>query len=143
MVRSAIIVLALVLAVASAGTVLCEMDCAVFGHAASAAAMTDGSYGGATLHCQGEQNEIAHHQMPAPHRTSSGNTKHSGAHLHARIVATATARVQISPVVTFSAVIPVAFGAAICARTDEASWNDSSSPPVNSPSVFASSVLRI
>jgi hypothetical protein len=140
--RGLIAVLALVLIVASAGTVLCEMDCAASGHAESVAAMTPMS-GGAS-HCDGEQMDSAQQEMGAHHGSSSGSRKH-GAHLHTGIVATVGARVLISPAIKFSdvAVASVDFGAPVFVRADENFWKNSSSPPINSSFVFATGVLRI
>jgi hypothetical protein len=145
MIRGAIISLALVLAVASAGTVLCEMDCAAGEHAASAAAMTDGVANGASSHCSGERIDSARRDMSARHGSSGGDTKHTGAHSHLRIVATVRAEVQISPALLLSdfAVIPASFDAAIFARVEENFWNNNSSPPIKPPSVFSTGVLRI
>jgi hypothetical protein len=139
--RGFMIVLALVLVVASAGTVLCEMDCAAVGHAASAAAMAPMSAGAS--HCDGEQGDSAQ-DLSAHHGSSGGSTKH-GAHLHSGIVATVTARVLVSPVIAFLgyAVDSVGFGARVISRADENSWKNNSSPPMNSSSVFATGVLRI
>jgi hypothetical protein len=144
MMRAAIIVLALMLAVASAGMALCEMDCAAGGHAASATAMMEHATSAATSHCDGEQMDSAQHDAPAQHGSSSGNTKH-GVHLHPRIVATASARIQISPKRAFSdiAVNSAAFGSGIFARVEGNLWNHSSSPPINFLPVFSTGVLRI
>ena len=143
--RGLMIVLALVFAAASAGTVLCEMACAAVGHTEAAAAMSDNASGIATSHCDGEQMDSARHDMPMPNRNSGGNTKHSGVHSHPRIVATTTARIQISPARTFSAseVNAVVLGSALFVRTGQTLWHDNSPPPINFPSVFATGVLRI
>ena len=135
--RGFVIVLAMVLAVASPGTVLCEMDCAAVGHAAATVAMTPMSVGGS--HCDGEQSDLSAH-----HGNSGGNTKH-GAHLHSGMVATVGAAVVASPVNTFSdfAIASVDFGAPVTAHAGENSWNNNSSPPINSSSVLAPRVLRI
>ena len=58
------VVLALVLAVASAGTVLCEMDCAAGDTGASATGMHDGSMNVAISHCDGERIDSAQHEGP-------------------------------------------------------------------------------
>jgi hypothetical protein len=143
--RALMIVLALLLAVASAGTVLCEMDCAAGGHTQAAAAMSDSASGLATSHCDGEQMDSARHDMPAPHGSSGGNTKHGGVHLHPRIMATTTPRIQISPSLRFSGAVTgqIVFSATLAARTVETFRNDGSPPPINFPSVFSSGVLRI
>jgi hypothetical protein len=147
--RGFVIVLAMVLAVASAGTVLCEMDCAAGEHAASVAGMTDDAANGASSHCSGERIDSTRHDMSARHGSSgddtkrSGNTKHSSAHSHLRIVATAAARIQISPPRLSSDFAPVSFGPAIFARVEENFWNNNSSPPIKPPSVFSTGVLRI
>jgi hypothetical protein len=135
--RGLMIVLALVLVVASAGTVLCERDCAAVGHAASSIAMPPMGVGAS--HCDGEQIDSSQHG------NSGGSTKHGGAHLHSGIVATVGARVLISPAITFSAfaVASVDLGAALLASGDEHSWNSNSSPPIDFPSGFSSGVLRI
>ncbi len=135
-------VLTLALVVASAGTVLCEMDCAAGGHAESAAAMTPMNAGGS--HCDGEQMDLAQRDMSSHHGSSGGNTKHR-AHLHSGIVATVGARVLISPGIKFSefAVASVDFSAPVFARADENSWKNNSSPPMKSSFVFAAGVLRI
>jgi hypothetical protein len=140
--RGLIAVLALVLIVASAGTVLCEMDCAAGGHAESVAAMTPMS-GGAS-HCDGDQMDSATQEMGAHHGSSGGNTKH-GAHLHTGIVATVGARVLILPTIKFSefAVASVDFAAPVFPRFDENFWKSNSSPPIESSFVFAAGVLRI
>jgi hypothetical protein len=140
--RGLMIVLTLVLAVASAGTVLCEMDCAAGGHLESAAAMTPMNAGAS--HCDGEQMDSATQEMGAHHGGSGGNRKH-GAHLHSGIVATVGARVLISPGIKFSevAVASVDFGASVFARADENFWKNNSSPPMNFSFVFAAGVLRI
>ncbi len=62
-IRGHIVVLALVLAIASAGTVLCEMDCAAGGRTDSAAATNDSASGVATSHCDGEQMDSAGRDM--------------------------------------------------------------------------------
>ena len=144
-IRGQIVVLALVLAIASAGTVLCEMDCVAGGHIDSATATSDSASGVATSHCDGEQMDSARHDNPIPNSDSGGNTKHNGAHSHLRIVATATARIQISPVQILSdfAVTPVSSGAAISESVAGKFRNNSSSPPLKSPSVFSTGVLRI
>jgi|SRR5579864_896479 len=144
-IRGSIVVLALVLAAASAGTVLCEMDCAAGGHAEAAASLSDSASGVATSHCDGEQMDSARHDMPTPHGSSGGNTKHSGAHSHLRIVATVSAEVQISPALILSnfAGTPVSFSSAILARRGANFWNRNSSPPIKSPPVFSAGVLRI
>jgi hypothetical protein len=89
--------------------------------------------------------ESARHDMPSPDGNSGGPTKHTGAHLHPRIVATATARIHISPALTFSDFVatPVSFGSAIFARIEANFRSNNSSPPINYPSVYSSSVLRI
>jgi hypothetical protein len=142
--RGSIVVLALVLVAAGAGTVLCEMDCAAGGHAEAAFAITATASGVATSHCDGEQMDSARQDMPSPHGSSNGNTKHS-AHLHPRIVATTTARIQISPKPTFSdfAVGSIVIGAAISARIEGSLRNYGSPPPISSPPVFSTGVLRI
>ncbi len=139
--RGIMILLAVVLIVASAGTVLCEMDCAAGGHAESAA-MTPTNAGAS--HCDGEQMDSASRELGAHHGSSDGNKKH-GAHLHSGNVATVTAQIQILPTITLLdfAAIPVNFGAAIFARAGQYSWKTNSSPPINSPSVFSTGVLRI
>jgi hypothetical protein len=144
-IRSAIVVLALVLVVASAGTVLCEMECAAGGHTDAAAAIGAGASGVTTSHCDGEQMDSGRHEMPMPDGSSGGNRKHSGAHSHLRIVATAGAEVQISPALILSdfAVTPVSFGSAIPGSVAGNFWNNNSSPPIKSPSVFSTGVLRI
>ncbi len=143
--RGFVIVLVLVFVVASAGTILCEMNCVAGDTGASAAGMHDGSMKVAISHCDGERTESMQLDIPAPHGTSGGNTKHSGAHSHLRIVATATAEVQILPAITFSdfAITPANLAAPIFAGADQNFWNNNSSPPMNSPSVFSASVLRI
>jgi hypothetical protein len=135
--RGFMIVLALVIVVASAGTVLCEMDCAAGGHLELAAAMTP--MNASASHCDGEQMEMSVH-----HGSSGGNTKHR-AHLHTGIVATVGARVLISPTIKFSelAVTSIDSVAPLFARADENFWKDNSSPPINSSFVFAAGVLRI
>jgi hypothetical protein len=140
--RGFMIVLALVLVVASAGTVLCEKDCAAGGHAASAVAMTPMSVG--TSHCDGEQVDLSAQDSSTHHGNSGGHTKH-GAHLHSGIVATITAQVLVSPPRTSIsfAVAPTAFGVRGSARSNENFWKNNSSPPINSLSVFATGVLRI
>jgi hypothetical protein len=140
--RGFMIVLTLVLGVASAGTVLCEMDCAAGGHAESAAAMAPMNAGAS--HCDGEQMDSATQDIGAHHGSSGGTRKH-GAHLHTGIVATVGARVLISPGIKFSevAVASVDFGALVFARADENFWRNNSSPPINSSFVFAAGVLRI
>jgi hypothetical protein len=145
MTRAAIIVVVLVLAVASAGTVLCEMDCIAGRHAASPAAVTDDAASVATSHCAGELIQSMPHEMPSPHGSSGGNTKHSGVHLHPRIQAITIAKIQISSSLAFSGSVvtrvPVSVG--FSPRNNKTSWNSNSSPPINSPSFFASGVLRI
>jgi hypothetical protein len=149
--RGSMIILALVLAVASPGTVLCEMNCAAGEHVASAAGMTDGAANVASSHCDGERIDLARHDMSARHGSSggntkrSGNTKHSSAHSHLRIVATVGAEVQISPALLLSdfAVVAVSFAAANFARIEETFWNNNSSPPIRPPSDFSTGVLRI
>lgn len=144
-IRGTILVIALVLAVGSAGTVLCEMDCAAGGHTEAAAAMSDGAGGVATSRCDGEQMDSARRDMPMPNKSSGGNTKHSGGHSHSRIVATTTARIQISPARTFSVSVvnAAASGSPLFVRIDQTLWHDNSPPPIKSASVFAASVLRI
>jgi hypothetical protein len=143
--RGSMIVLALVFAIANAGTVLCDMDCAAGGRTEAAAAMGDGASGAATSHCSAEQMDSSRHDMPAPHNSSGGNTKHSAVHLHPRIVATATARIQISPRHTSSYFVTdsVPSSSGILARGEANLRNNNSSPPIESPPVFSSSVLRI
>jgi hypothetical protein len=143
--RGFMILLALIFAFASAGTVLCETNCAAGASAASGAGMPDGSEKVATSHCDGEQTDASRQDAPVHHRNSGGNTKHDGAHSHLRIVATASAEVQVSPALTFSnfAATPVNFGAALFARVEQNSWNNNSSPPLKSSSVFSTGVLRI
>lgn len=144
MLRGAISLLVLMLVVASAGTVMCEMDCAAGGLADAAAARCAGAGGVATSHCNGEQMDSSRHDIPMPNGSPSGNTKHSGAHLHPRIVATAGAEVQISPApISDFAVTPVSSGPAIFARIEENLRNNNSSPPITPPSVFSTGVLRI
>lgn len=141
-IRGFMIVLVMTLAVASVGTVLCEMDCAAGGHAESAAAMTPMNAGAS--HCDGEPMDSAQQKMGAHHGSSDGNRKH-GAHLHTGIVATVGVRVLISPGIKFSefAVSSVDYGAQFFARADENFWRNNSSPPINSSFVFAAGVLRI
>jgi hypothetical protein len=143
--RGFMIVLAMVLALASAGTVLCEMDCAAGGHTESDAktvAMTPMNAGAS--HCDGDQMNSAAQDMGAHHGSSSGSRKH-GAHLHTGIVATVGARVLISPQIKFSefAVASVDLGARVFASFDENLWKNNSSPPINSSSVLSTGVLRI
>jgi len=143
--RGSMIVLALVFVFAGVGTMLCDMDCAAHGHAASTAAAIDGAARTASAHCGGEQNETSRHNMPASQGSSSRNTKHTGVHLHPRIVATTTARIQISPALTLSdfAGAPVYFSSAIPGQVAGNSWSNNSSPPIKSPSIFSTGVLRI
>jgi hypothetical protein len=145
MMRGAVFVLALVLVTVSAGTVLCEMNCTAGGHAESSAAMTDGAASSATSHCDGEQIDASRQNMPSRHGSSNGNTKHSGAHSHLRIVATVRAEVQVSAALTVSDFVstPAVFGVSIFSCVDENFWNNNSSPPIKSPSVFSTGVLRI
>jgi hypothetical protein len=141
----AIIVLTLVLTVASSGIVLCETDCAANAHAAAADTSMNDRFGhDAASHCGGGQTDSARHNSSTPNRNSSRNTKHTGVHLHPRIVATATAEIQISTPLKFSASVAIlaGFDAAICARSVKTLWNDSSPPPINSPSAFSTGVLR-
>jgi hypothetical protein len=142
--RGLIIVLALVLAIASGGTVLCEMDCAAGGHASPAAAINDGMASTPTSHCDGEQMDSSHHTL-SPHGSSTENPKRGGAHLHPRIVATVAAGIQILPKRTSSdfAVNSVVVGSGIFVRVEANLWNHNSSPPINLPSVFSAGVLRI
>jgi hypothetical protein len=139
--RGFMIVLALTLATASAGTVLCEMDCAAGGHAESAAAITPMSN---TSHCDGVQTDSARQEMGVHRGSSGGNRKH-GAHLHTGIVATVGVRVLILPAIKFSEVAVASIGsvAPVFARADQNFWINNSSPPINSSFVFAASVLRI
>jgi hypothetical protein len=143
--RGFVIVLALVFAFASAGTVLCEMNCAAGESAATTEGMPDGSTNVATSHCDGEQIDVARQDIPTHHGSSDGNTKHSGAHSHLRFVATVGGEVQIFPAIIHSefAMSPLNFGSGILARGEEDFWNNNSSPPINSSFVFAASVLRI
>jgi hypothetical protein len=140
--RGAIILLALVLAIASVGTVLCEMDCAAGGNAESVAAM--GPMNTGASHCDGEQMDSTSQDLGAHHGSSGGNTKHR-AHLHTGIVATVGARVLISPRIKFSefAVASIDFGAPMFAGADENFWKSNSSRPINSSFDFAAGVLRI
>jgi hypothetical protein len=142
-IRGQIVVLALVLAIASAGTVLCEMDCVAGGHAEASTALRDSASGAAASHCDGEQMDPPRHDMP--NSDSGGNTKHSGAHSHPRIVATPGAEVQLSRALTLSnfAVAPASFGSAVIASIEGNLRNNNSSPPINSPSAFSTGVLRI
>jgi hypothetical protein len=144
-IRGFMIVLALVFAVANAGTVLCEMDCAAGGHAESSAAITDGVASGAASHCDGERIDSARLDAQGHHGNSNGNTKHDGAHSHLRFVATVGAEVRISPAIKVSdfAVSPVHFDSTNFVRGEENFWNNNSSPPINSSFVFAAGVLRI
>lgn len=144
-VRGSIVVLALVFVFASAGTILCEMDCAAGGHAefeATTAALAPMNAG--TSHCDGEQMDSAKQEMGSHHGNSNGNRKH-GAHLHAGIVATVSARVLISPRIKVSefVVASVDFGESVFAGADENFWRNNSSPPISSSIVFAAGVLRI
>jgi len=143
-IRGSIILLALMLALASAGTVLCETDCAAGEHAEAAAAM-GGTESGAASHCDGERIDGARHDMAAHHGSPGGNAKHGGAHSHLRIVATVGAEVQIAPALILSdfAITPMNFGTAIFRRVDENFWKSNSSPPTKSPLVFSTGVLRI
>jgi hypothetical protein len=143
--RGFVIVLALLFVVASAGTILCEMNCVAGEPGASAAGMTDGSKNIATSHCDGEQPEAMQLDMPAPHGNPGGNTKHGNAHSHLRIVAKVTAESQLSPALTPSdfASAPANFRGAIISRNEENLWNNNPSPPINFPSVFSADVLRI
>jgi hypothetical protein len=143
--RGVVIVLAMLFVVASAGTILCETNCAAGDTGASAAGMPDGSMNVATSHCAGKQTESMQLNMPAPHGNSGGNTKHSGAHSHVRIVATVTAEVQTlsATTVSYFSVTPVISSAAIFSRADQNFLNNNSSPPTNFPSVFSTGVLRI
>ncbi len=140
--RGLMIVLVMTLAVASAGTVLCGMDCAAGGHAESVAAIAPTNSGAS--HCDGEQTDSLMKDMSAHHGSSGGNKKH-GAHSHSGNVATVTAEIQILPTSILSdfAATPANFGAAIFARAGQYSWKTNSSPPINSPSVFSTGVLRI
>ena len=140
--RGLMIVLTLVIVVAGAGTVLCEMDCAGGGHTELAAAMTPMNAGAS--HCDGEQMDLGSREMGAHHGSSGDNAKHR-AHLHTGIVATVGARVLILPAIKFSefAVASTDFVAPLFARTDEKFWKSNSSPPINSSFVFAAGVLRI
>lgn len=141
-VRGLMIVLALAMVVASAGTVLCEMDCAAVEQAASSVGMAPMSAGAS--HCDGEQSDSAQQDLSAHHGNSGGNTKH-GAHLHSGIVATVTARVLVTSAQTISsfAIAPIAVGVTVSSRANENSWNNNSSPPMNPRSIFATGVLRI
>jgi hypothetical protein len=140
--RGFVIVLALLFVVASAGTVLCEMDCAAVGHAASSVAMTPMNNGAS--HCDGEQIDSAQQALSAHHGSSGGNAKH-GTHSHSGIVATVTARVLLSPARAFFSftAAPITFGVTGSAHVKENSWNNNSSPPMNCPSAFATGILRI
>jgi hypothetical protein len=144
-IRGQIVVLALVLTIASAGTVLCEMDCVAGGRTEAATAMRDSASGVATSHCDGEQMDSARQDMPARHGSSDGNTKHSGGHSHPRILATPGAKLQLSRALTLSsfAVIPISSGPASLGNVAGNSWNNSTSPPLKSPSAFSTGVLRI
>jgi hypothetical protein len=144
--RGAITVLALVLVFASAGVVLCETDCVASERAASAGASMNDGFGHDTgSHCAGEPMDSARHDTSTPNRNSSGNTKHTGAHLHPRLVATATAEIQIAPAITLSdfAVTAPAFISNLFARAQGNLWTNDSSPPINSPEAFSTRVLRI
>lgn len=143
--RGFVIVLALLFVVASAGTILCEMNCVAGDPGAPAAGTPDGSMNVATSHCDGQQPESRHLDMPAPQRTSGGNTKHSGAHSHLRIVAMVSAEVQISPAATVCdfSVTPVIASASIFPMADQNFWNNNSSPPIKFPSVSSANILRI
>jgi hypothetical protein len=141
--RGSMIVLALAFAIANAGTVLCERDCATGGHSEAAAAMSDNASGAATAHCVAEQMNSTRHDLPMSHKNSHGNTKHSAAHLHPRIVATATARVQISPSQTFSYFAAASTGSGSFASVERNFWNRNSSPPIGFPPDFSTGVLRI
>jgi hypothetical protein len=151
--RSAVILLALVLAVASAGTVLCEMECAACGFETSSRAMTDGaadfdainvaSSSTAMPHCEGDQNETARNNTPVSHGPSSGTTHHHGVHVHPRIVATAAVGASISPSASIFAAVHTVSDTVPPVYNFEFSSNNNSPPPINSPSVFATGVLRI
>jgi len=144
-IRGQIVVLALVLAIASAGTVLCEMDCVAGGHAEAATAMSDSASGAATSHCDGEQMDSARQDKTMPNGDTGGNTKHNGAHSHSRIIATTITRIQISPAQILSGfAVTTAFSGTTFLESVAGNFrNNSSSPPLESPSVFSTGVLRI
>src|SRR5882724_5835857 len=102
MMRGAIVVLALMLAVASAGTTLCEMDCAAGGRADTTVASADAVSSSDVMPCHGGENGTTQHSASLPHGQSRGDTGHSGEHLHARIVATATAKITAVRTITIS-----------------------------------------
>jgi hypothetical protein len=153
-IRGSIVILALVLAVASAGTVMCEMNCAACGNETSGRTITDegtnvvlaannASSSVVMAHCHGDRNETARNRMPASHDPSGGTTNHHGVHVHPRIVATAVAGISISLSVSIFRAIHTVSNAVPAVYTFEFSSNNNSSPPINSPFVFAAGVLRI
>jgi hypothetical protein len=143
MMRGAIVVLALMLAVASAGMALCEMVCAAGGHGDTTVASIDTATTSDVMSCHGGETDATTHNSSLPHGPSHGNTRHAGGHLHARIVATAGAKTPTARAATISVVNNFHPKVALVISLYEYSRSSLNLPPIKLSSAFATGVLRI
>jgi hypothetical protein len=143
MMRSLIILLALVFAVASAGTILCEIDCEAGRLARESASMIGGATSAMPMHCHNQHAGTQRQQTPEPHGNPGGNTKDCGVHGHGRIVATANAKISVLNYGAAAALGSINATPARASIIQDGALRRRFSSSIGSPSIFASGVLRI
>jgi hypothetical protein len=141
--RGAIFGLALILAVASAGTTLCEMDCTASEHSDATVASTDTASNVDVMTCHGGESDSALHNSSSPQGQSHRSPKHTGGHLHARIVATAAAKAPAARAVTISISSNLLSSIPLPTKRNAFLQGNRIFPPINLSSAFATGVLRI
>jgi hypothetical protein len=139
--RGLVIVLVLTFAMSSAGTVLCEVDCASARLSHDAAPVLEG--GATAMHCHGMGNETARRDAPAQRGKSHRSKKDGGAHQHARNQVIANSRTQFAS--TGADATPAALVDRVLPSLDipGISRNGDVSIPINTHSAFTTGVLRI
>jgi hypothetical protein len=143
MMRGLIILLAIVFALASAGSVLCEIDCASGGSLQGKISMEGNANGATSMRCHNHEGSKLSHDRPAPDRNSGGNTKKCGVHGHTRIVAKANAGTRAIPAGASRTPALVSGSRAGSAFNENNLRSSDFSPPISPPSVFTIGVLRI
>jgi hypothetical protein len=141
--RSLILLLVAMSAFASVGTVLCEVDCVGAALIHSTVSIARGANNAASAHCHHQLSETARHDSSAPSGNSRGSKNHCGIHEHARIVATANARVQVVTSTAVTAEVVVTRGTARPTGIQTSSRRNSLLTSIHSSSIFATGVLRI
>jgi hypothetical protein len=142
--RGSIILLVVMFAAASAGTVKCEITCAGAGPSHDAVTPPGSASGAASMHCHGQMAGTARHHSAAPDGNSKENTKRCGVHGHNKIVATAGTKIPFLTSAGVATAVPGGESAAYSALIQKATaFRCDFLPTIRGISFLATGVLRI